>query len=257
MQEGGPAQETADVSRQELERVLGSETFRRSPRHCELLRWVVERALRGEPAAKEYEIGTSVLGRSESWDPRLDPVVRIEFRRLRQRLTEYYQTEGAAQNGSDRLRIQIAERGYGVEIVKTTVEANGETETFNTSTAVESGDAPTPLTAAPRRESRRLRTQTGWALIAILTMGAGAVLLTRYLRSRETTGPPLTAIAVLPFLNTGPDPADNSLADGFTDELTTSLAAIPFLRVTARTSAQQFRAKGADIREVGRQLGAG
>src|SRR5579871_1994701 len=235
MQEGGPAQETADVSvRQELERVLGSETFGRSPRHCELLRWVVERALRGESAAKEYEIGTSVLGRSASWDPRLDPMVRIEFRRLRQRLAEYYQTEGASKHGNDRLRIQIAERGYGVEIVKAPVEVIGENEIVAataTSGSVESHDhdAQKPLTAAALRQPGRLRRLTGWMLVAVVTMGVGAVVLTRYSRSREGAGPALTAIAVLPFLNTGPDPADNSLADGFTDELTTTLAAIPFL----------------------------
>ena len=42
------------------------------------------------PGPKEYTIGVAVFGRSEEYDPRLDSIVRVEARRLRTKLDEYY-----------------------------------------------------------------------------------------------------------------------------------------------------------------------
>src|SRR5215207_6158585 len=80
---------------EQLERVLGSETFRRSERSSGLLRFVVERTLNGgADQLKEYTLGVEALGRGTSFDPRTDPVVRAEASRLRDRLERYYDTEG-------------------------------------------------------------------------------------------------------------------------------------------------------------------
>jgi hypothetical protein len=38
---------------------------------------------------KEYAVGTEVLGRNSDFDLRLEPVVRVEARRLRAKLQEY------------------------------------------------------------------------------------------------------------------------------------------------------------------------
>jgi hypothetical protein len=76
----------ADQIRQELERVLGSAQFANSPRMARFLRVIVQAAIDGETGAfKEYAIGCSVFDRQPSFDPRLDPVVRNEARRLRQK----------------------------------------------------------------------------------------------------------------------------------------------------------------------------
>jgi hypothetical protein len=80
---------------EQLERVLGSETFRRSERSSALLRFVVERTLGGAAdQLKEYTLGVEALGRGSSFDPRTDPVVRAEASRLRDRLERYYDNEG-------------------------------------------------------------------------------------------------------------------------------------------------------------------
>ena len=47
-----------------------------------------------ESELKEYSIGVEVLERPETFDPRTDPAVRLEARRLRLKLAEYYQHEG-------------------------------------------------------------------------------------------------------------------------------------------------------------------
>src|SRR5215471_15699349 len=79
----------------ELERILASTCFRNSTRISRFLRFTVETTLRaqGDPI-KEYLIGVEVFGRDGSYDPRLDPVVRVEAGRLRSKLAEYYRTQG-------------------------------------------------------------------------------------------------------------------------------------------------------------------
>lgn len=63
-------------------------------------------------------------------------------------------------------------------------------------------------------------------------------------------------IAVLPFANSSGAPEDEFFCDGLTDELISTLATIPAVRVIARTSVFQFKGKAMDVRQVGRKLGA-
>ncbi len=66
-----------------------------------------------------------------------------------------------------------------------------------------------------------------------------------------------SAIAVLPFANMSADPENEYFSDGITEEVINAVAGIPHLRVTARTSAFQFKGKEYDIREIGRKLNVG
>ncbi len=66
-----------------------------------------------------------------------------------------------------------------------------------------------------------------------------------------------SAIAVLPFANMSADPENEYFSDGITEEVINAVAGIPDLRVTARTSAFQFKGKEYDIREIGRKLNVG
>ncbi|MBC7925540.1 MAG: hypothetical protein H7039_07775 [Bryobacteraceae bacterium] len=80
---------------EQLNRILASQEFRDSQRMCRFLRFVVERALAGEATAlKEYLIGVEVFDRKEGYDPRVDPIVRVEARRLRSKLSSYYERDG-------------------------------------------------------------------------------------------------------------------------------------------------------------------
>jgi hypothetical protein len=59
------------------------------------LHFTVEQELKGEgDKLKEYQIGVEVFDRKESYDPRIDPIVRVEASRLRSKLKEYYSNEG-------------------------------------------------------------------------------------------------------------------------------------------------------------------
>ncbi len=73
------------------------------------LGFTVEHALDGDrDALKEYTIGREVFDRGEDYDPRIDSIVRVEARRLRKKLNQYYEGEGA----SDRVRIRLPEGSY-------------------------------------------------------------------------------------------------------------------------------------------------
>ena len=79
----------------QLERLCGSATFRNSSRLCRFLRYTIESAMRGEgETLKEYVIGTEVYDRRLPYHPSQDSIVRTEAKRLRNKLKEYYETEG-------------------------------------------------------------------------------------------------------------------------------------------------------------------
>ena len=98
-----------EAARRQLERVLETRLFARSEQLSRLLRFLVEQHLEGrDRELKESVIGVEVFGRQPDYNPKFDPIVRTEARRLRARLSEYYQGEG---NG-DALVIVLPKGGY-------------------------------------------------------------------------------------------------------------------------------------------------
>jgi TolB-like protein/peroxiredoxin len=79
----------------QVERMLASRLFTRSKRMCRFLRFSVEQSLAGKSAElKEQIIGVWVFDRKPDYDPRIDPIVRVEARRLRAKLRAYYNSPG-------------------------------------------------------------------------------------------------------------------------------------------------------------------
>jgi len=79
-------------------------------------------------------------------------------------------------------------------------------------------------------------------------------------KGKRETGRPLTmmtrTIAVLPFVNASPDPDNEYLSDGITDELIDALAKVEGLRVASRTSVFALKGKQQDVRGIAALLGA-
>jgi serine/threonine-protein kinase len=92
-----------------LEKILAHQLFSRSGRMVRFLRFTVERALAGQAdQLKEYLLGVEVFDRKPSYDPRVDPIVRVEARRLRAKLKAYYDGDGSA----DAVLIEFVSGGY-------------------------------------------------------------------------------------------------------------------------------------------------
>jgi tetratricopeptide (TPR) repeat protein len=77
-------------------RIVESACFRKAKRLVRFLTYAVENALAGkDEVLKETVLGIEVFDRGLDFDPRSDPIVRIDARRLRVRLAEYYESAGA------------------------------------------------------------------------------------------------------------------------------------------------------------------
>lgn len=84
-----------EVTRLEIDRILQSDTFRSADVLRRLLRFLADKSIAGEAdQLKEYTIGLDAFGKPPSYDPRSDAIVRLQAGRLRQKLAEYYRTEG-------------------------------------------------------------------------------------------------------------------------------------------------------------------
>lgn len=148
--------------REALDRLLAADGFRNAGRLSRFLRFVVERALAGEGAElKEYRIGVEVFDRGDGFDPRVDPIVRVEARRLRSKLLEYYDGTGAG----DPLRITLPKGGYA-PVFELTAAA-----------------APPPAPPARR-----------WIWLSVLALGVVATVITFASR----IGPAPLSVAVIP-----------------------------------------------------------
>jgi TolB-like protein/class 3 adenylate cyclase len=85
---------------------------------------------------------------------------------------------------------------------------------------------------------------------------AGAGLPVPLPATAPVTGSRRPSIAVLPFTNMSGDAEQQYLSDGITEDIITELSRYQELLVIARNSSFQFRDKAADMKRVGRELGA-
>lgn len=81
-----------------LDRLLAWPEISRSPQLGKFLAYIVQRTLEGdEQAIKAYSIAVDVFGRPADFDPQADPIVRVQARRLRALLDDYYRNAGVGE----------------------------------------------------------------------------------------------------------------------------------------------------------------
>lgn len=106
---GAELEPSPDLIQAQLKRVLASKLLRSSELQKQFLSFVVRLTLEGRAAEiKEYVIGSEAFKRGPGFDPRIDSVVRVVARRVRERLAEFYSDEGK----DDSLVIEIAPGSY-------------------------------------------------------------------------------------------------------------------------------------------------
>jgi eukaryotic-like serine/threonine-protein kinase len=110
--------------RAQLCRILASSAFEQADRARAFLGFVVITSLEGRASEiKESVIAVEALARTTSFDPKSDPIVRVEAGRLRNRLKVYYDSEGS----NDPILITLPKGGYVPEFAERTQLAQSAT----------------------------------------------------------------------------------------------------------------------------------
>lgn len=220
----------AAAIRAQLDRILASPGFRDAGRIGPLLAYLVDKTLAGDTASlKESVLGVEVFQRPAGYDPRTDPIVRVDARRLRSRLEEFYKA-----NPAEPIVIDLPKGGYQPMFQQRS-------------------EAP-QRTAVPEPKAR-LRI-SGPALVFIfLTIASFGIMGLMYLgqRAKKAEKP---AIAVLPFRNLSSDADNQYFSDGLTIELIDALSRIENLRVISWNTANLYRSKAGNLAELRTELNA-
>lgn len=229
----GVAQERSADIRNELVRILDSRSFQRADRASKLLTFLVGAVLAGRAKAlSEYLLASEVFDKPESFDPATDAIVRTEMGRLRKKLQEYYDEEGA----SAAVVISLPVRSY--------------------CPAFDFREAPVRAKryALPRWFDPKTAAAAALALVVIAGAWWGIYRLAT--RTTSTAASPARSVLVLPFSGMGGESGQESLADGITDDLIQELSRVRGLHVLSRTTSFSLRGHTDDIRQLGRRLNA-
>ena len=108
-----PTESDKKTIREQLDRIVHSGPFRLAPRRQRFLTYIINEILAGRgEKLKGYNIGLEVFDRPDTFDPNVDNIVRIEAARLREKLREYYDTDGQ----DDPVRIEVPKGTYTAQI---------------------------------------------------------------------------------------------------------------------------------------------
>ena len=243
-----PSGVTTAAVRNQLANILASESFSLSFRLSRFLRFIVEHVLNGktEPL-KEYVIGVQVFDKDQSFDPRIDSIVRVEASRLRTKLKQYYGEEGR----SDPVRIELAKPGY-VPVFRY----------LHSAVVDRRSSGPRRFVEARKRhiQSNLKKFRGRWYGLAagiVILLLVGGVYLWTGSQLRAQLQPPKFSIAVLPLKNLSRDSAEEYFSDAMTGALISSLAKVNPMQVTSMTSAMHYKHADKSIPKIARELNVG
>ena len=256
--------------REQLDRILKSGPFLHAPRRQRFLEYIVNETLAGRgERLKGYSIAQEVFDRSDAFDPNVDPIVRVEAARVRDKLREYYEADGR----SDPIRIDLPKGSYTPHIeFRQAPIPEPQPEQPDASIPdrhLDPRQPPAAVTDEPPSSARPwLKRLTRWqmAVPALALLLLLAAVGTWHYRNPTVPAPERTAenpvvevpkgpaIAVLPFVNLSGDSKQEYFSDGLTEDILTELSRARDLRVLARNTTFQYKGKAVDASKLGREL---
>jgi TolB-like protein/Tfp pilus assembly protein PilF len=244
-----------------LQRILDSRTFRAAHAQRRFLRYVVEEYLAGRgDMLKEFAVGLGAFERGDGFDPRVDPIVRTEARKLRARLAKYYAGEGSG----DLVRIDLPKGAYLPAFYRGPAPVPAETEPElvidpTPLPALPELIAPAPEPIAPPPPTAKRPIWAVWvAAAAVVVMGTAAALWTGgVVQGRAGQSARAKTLAVMPIANLSGDPRQDPFVEGMTTSLIDRLSREPGLQVTARQSVARLRGAALPVDRLRSQLGVG
>ena len=238
--------------REQLVRILNSGPFHQSQRRQRFLEYLVNETLAGRgERLKAYNVALEVFERPETFDPTVDPLVRIEAARLREKLREYYGTDGQG----DPIHIDLPKGTYTPQIEFRQPATLGTRLDRPDATSPDRRLDPSqgPVASQPRSRKTPLGFLAASIIAVLLVLLAGFSAWRWWVPSTPLSEK--ASIAVLPFESIGNDPKWDRFADGITEDIVTDLSHSKDLFVVARNSTEVYKDKPADMRNVGRDLG--
>ena len=176
---------TASAVRAELAHILASDLFSRSERLSAFLKFVVEQTLDGHgDQLKEQVLATELYGKGTDFSTAADPIVRVDARRLRDKLREYY-----ASAPCHEVVISIPKGSYTPAFE---VNGNGTMPGLGSATSPAVGEASAGM-SAPRRGSRL------WLIAVACVLVGSVVWLVIARRAASSASPPFRLITVTTF----------------------------------------------------------
>ncbi|SDT91083.1 hypothetical protein [Stappia sp. ES.058] len=177
---------SAGEVRAALERLLAVPALARAPKISRLLVYLVDAHLDGTPdTLSESAIAAAVFEQRDDFNPRSNPIVRVNASRLRNVLRKHFEGAGA----TDPVKVHLARIGYTLEIRRTSVirapdpalpagsdagsatKPEGWTSTaFSDTTATEKSASPPPLSLATRKPWNRLRAPASLGTVLALAL---------------------------------------------------------------------------------------
>lgn len=246
---------SAEEVSSQLEKMLASDVFSRADRLSRFLRFVVTHLLEGNVGSlKEYVVGVQVFEKGGEFDPRIDPIVRVEAGRLRSKLREYYDGQGQA----DHVRIELPRRGYTPSFRYRTPDTPALSSTGDTAHGRAGG--------TEKSISDGFRSVVPWyaatgALAVLLIVGLIYVWQTRLPSTprldQSSAGSAALAklsIAVLPLNNVSGRQDDEYYSDAITEAVITKLARVKPLAVISLKSVMRYKQSDKPASEIAREL---
>ncbi|KAG1700626.1 hypothetical protein GQR58_005313 [Nymphon striatum] len=125
-----------------LSRLKNSKGLVHSPALQKILDYVISQELEGSgESIKAYTIGIDALGKSPSFDPLVDPIVRVNVGRLRKNILTYYENEGK----NDPIRIEIPKGSYRPTFLPKANDHDQEKTQHETSSSSSASSSPSFL----------------------------------------------------------------------------------------------------------------
>jgi hypothetical protein len=179
------AKASPEQAKAELDAVLNSGWFAHAPGLAQFLAYVGSKCLEGQANhIKEYNIAVEALGRPADFDQKRDSIVRVEAHRLRKRLRQYYEGDGAGHA----LQILIPPGQYVPQFVYREDAPAALTETADEEESAQIAGANghslvagvaeltvEPVTVEPRKDNRPFKPVLRWLAAAALVAAILAI----------------------------------------------------------------------------------
>lgn len=212
--QGSKGEAAPEEIREQIARIFASTQFVNAGRQRRFLQFIVDKVLAGAgDEIKEYSIALEVYDRKPDYDPKTDSIVRVEAARVRTRLKEYYEAEGAG----DPVVVELPKGAY----VPSFHKVRAAVATVGAEPAKDPVSEEVP--PVPRKINSRWLVAAGALLAASALAGIGRWYSTR----------PLQTINVVAFTNLLQDPLGDAFARGLAKEIESQFTQSGRLKVVA------------------------